>query len=197
MTAFFAVPVSDWPKSKDGTSGLTLRFVSQFICKSSPHNKLSPLTIYTVPLSVAIILPFLILAFTVNGVRERVRNSKRKLDFELMDVENRWKRLWIIFKWVIRVLGTPFTRVKTIVWNWFYWEVWWNVHYYCVELGLEWIKEKSEKWRERNKRPEIRRSGDQEYYVTYENGTGGTTTTPMAKDEKVAKAKYSEWGMEV
>jgi len=33
MIAFFAVPVLDWPKNRDGTSALNLRYVSKFICK--------------------------------------------------------------------------------------------------------------------------------------------------------------------
>jgi len=94
MTAFFAVPVVDFPKYKDGTSALTLRYVSKFIFS----------------LSVAIILPFLIIAFTVNGIRKRIRAWKRELRYPtLASLERQSRRQKFIakVKFVARPLWHP------------------------------------------------------------------------------------------
>ncbi|KAH8588879.1 hypothetical protein B0O99DRAFT_746454 [Bisporella sp. PMI_857] len=132
MAAFFAIPVSDWPKNKDGTSALSFRYVSKFIF----------------PLSVAIILPFLILAFTVNGMRDRIRNSKRHLDFVLMDVRSRWRKLWIIFSWVTHPAWHPIFQVIAFIWDFVYWNIWDSFKDW-VDDAVAWVKEGSLKLVER------------------------------------------------
>jgi hypothetical protein len=65
-----------------------------------------------VSLSVAIIVPFLIIAFTVNDMREKARNSKRKLDYRTRNITSRRKKLWFIIKQLVfltlRLILTPF-----------------------------------------------------------------------------------------
>lgn len=44
-------------------------------------------------------LPFLILAFTVNSMRDNVRASQRKLNYVIMDIRNPAEKIWITTKW--------------------------------------------------------------------------------------------------
>jgi hypothetical protein len=109
MTAFFAVPINDWPKNPDGSSALSLNYVSKFICKyyTSHHFRPTSFNPPTVGLSVAIIFPFLIFALTVNGVRDIVHDRKRRLDYDIMDVNSRLKKIWIVIMWVIHPMWHP------------------------------------------------------------------------------------------
>lgn len=111
MTAFFAVPVVDFPKYKDGSSALTLRYVSKFICKRFRYFAApTSLTSASVSLSVAIILPFLIIAFTVNGIRKKLRAWKRELRYPTvasLDRQSRWQKFIARAKFVARPLWHP------------------------------------------------------------------------------------------
>jgi hypothetical protein len=111
MTAFFAVPVVDFPKYKDGTSALTLRYVSKFICKRFRYFATpTSLTNASVSLSVAIILPFLIIAFTVNGIRKRIRAWKRELRYPTvasLEKQSRWQKFIARVNFVTRPLWHP------------------------------------------------------------------------------------------
>jgi hypothetical protein len=65
----------------------------------------------TVSLSVAIIVPFLLLAFTVNGMRSKIRNSRRQLNFGMLNVESKWKKSWIVVVWLTYYLWYPIYMV--------------------------------------------------------------------------------------
>jgi hypothetical protein len=60
-----------------------------------------------VGLSVAIIFPFLIVAFTVNPVRDRVQGTRRHLKYKTMGIESRPKKIWITSKYMTYYLWVP------------------------------------------------------------------------------------------
>jgi len=112
MTAFFTVPVDDWPKNSDGSSALTLRYVSKFICKCLNHVEICPLIFSIVSLAVAIILPFLIIAFNVNEMINAFRTSKRKLDYHLLYIDSWWKKIWMVIWLMFTDLSSLLRRLS-------------------------------------------------------------------------------------
>jgi hypothetical protein len=100
MTAFFAVPVNDWPKNSDGSSALSLRYALKFICKCLQRGKICCLIFSIVSLSLAIIFPFLIIVFNINEVLDKLRTLKRELDYELMYADSWWKKIWTV-SWLV------------------------------------------------------------------------------------------------
>jgi hypothetical protein len=81
------------------------------------------------------ILPFLILAFTVNGMRDGIRNSKRRLDYKLMDVKSRWKKILIRLRWVTSPVWYPIYKA----WDFIYWSVW-DPFWDWVNDAVRWVK---------------------------------------------------------
>jgi hypothetical protein len=62
-----------------------------------------------VSLAVAIILPFLIIAFNVNEVLDKHRTLKRKLDYELIYVDSWWEKVWTVI-WIVITLISSLLR---------------------------------------------------------------------------------------
>jgi hypothetical protein len=128
MAAFFAIPINDWPKNQDGTSAVNIRYVSKFICTYHPQLQRVFIDCNKVPLSVAMILPFLILAFTINGMRDKVENWSRRLDLQLMDAGSIWKRAIIRVLWVTYPVSYPVSWVVNRCLRFFYKTVWYFVY---------------------------------------------------------------------
>jgi hypothetical protein len=76
--------------------------------------------LFAVGLSVAIIVPFLIVAFTVNSVRDRLEGAMRQLKlvkYRTMGIESRPKKIWITSKFMTYYLWAPIFAVLSFLWR--------------------------------------------------------------------------------
>jgi hypothetical protein len=73
--------------------------------------------LFAVGLSVAIIVPFLIVAFTVNPVRDRIKGTRRHIKYGTRDIESRLMKIGITIKWATYYLWAPVFAVRGFLWE--------------------------------------------------------------------------------
>lgn len=130
----------------------------------------------------AIIVPFLVIAFTVNPIRGRIRDSARKLNFAVMDIESRLMKIGITIKWVTYYLWAPIFAVLGFLWR---------LTAALVEIAFEIVKdfvvdlvqERIPKLREKLKRKKGAGTDDSESQEP--NGGGDSNSNEKAVNEEV------------
>ncbi len=83
------------------------------------------------------ILPLLILAFTINGMRDKLDTLSRKLDVRLVDVDSSWKRAGIRILLLTSPAWYPVVRGVATSWEFFYYTVlneW-------IDALMDWVKD--------------------------------------------------------
>lgn len=86
MAAFFALNISAFPKSDDGSTEWSLVFLSELLCMYIHGSELHLLTSYSVGISLAVSIPFILFAFNVNFLAEALNGMTHSLVKALVKV---------------------------------------------------------------------------------------------------------------